>query len=50
MGDVGLTPFLLAMIRTPVDRLTRADPARLAAKYEIPADTAAFYLQAWVNR
>ena len=46
----GLTPFLLAMLRTPRAALTRADPAKLAAKYDIRPDWAAFYLNDWIGR
>lgn len=46
----GLTPFIIAMMRTPLDRLAGADVSKLASKYEIPAAWAAFYLQQWMNR
>lgn len=46
---IGLTPFIVGMIRAPRSALTTASPARLAQKYEIPAATAAFYLDAWLR-
>jgi len=50
MQDTGLTPFILAMMRAPTDKLAGADVARLASKYEIPETTAAAYLAAWLKR
>lgn len=47
MGDVGLTAFIIAMIRADRAALARASTDKLAAKYEIPPQTAAFYLNAW---
>ncbi len=46
----GLTPFLCAMIRTPLDQLRRADPAKLAAKYGIRPEWAGWYLSDWIGR
>ena len=46
--EVGLMAFILAMIRTPRERLAKADVAKLAARYEIPVEMARFYLGAWV--
>ncbi|WP_188656618.1 hypothetical protein [Sphingomonas metalli] len=46
----GLTPFIVAMIRAPHAALAKADPAKLAAKYEIPPAFAEFYLTHWSNR
>lgn len=46
----GLTPFLVAMIRTPDDRLAKADVGKLAAKYGIRDDWAGFYLNTWLGR
>ncbi len=40
-----LTDFLIALLKAPVDRLHRADPAKLAAKYGIRAEYAAGYLK-----
>jgi hypothetical protein len=45
----GLQPFIMAMIRAPRARLATADHDKLAAKYEIPADWARFYLEHWRN-
>lgn len=45
----GLTPFLLAMMRTPGERLTSADPDKLARKYGIPGEWARFYIGSWVE-
>lgn len=50
MQVTGLTPFICAMIRTPRDRLAKADPAKLAAKYGIPPDWAAYYLSDWMSQ
>lgn len=44
----GLTPFLLAMMATPRDRLRTASPDKLAARYGIPAGWASFYLSSWL--
>lgn len=41
----GLTPFLCNMLKTPKDKLARADPEKLAAKYAIRADWARWYLE-----
>jgi hypothetical protein len=46
----GLTPFLLAMFRTPDERLAGASPEKLAARYGIPADWARHYLSVWMAR
>lgn len=40
-----LTDFLIALIRTPPERLHSADPAKLAAKYGINPAHAAGYLK-----
>jgi len=40
-----LTAFLIALIKTPAERLSRADPAKLAVKYGIRPDYAAGYLR-----
>jgi hypothetical protein len=39
-----LTDFLIAMLKTPPDKLARADPVKLAAKYEIDVAHATAYL------
>lgn len=41
----GLTAFLLALIKTPAERLHSADPGKLARKYGISPDHAAGYLR-----
>ncbi len=46
----GLTAFICKMIRTPMADLTRANRAKLAAKYDIPVEWADFYLSAWTGR
>lgn len=50
MGDTGLTAFLVALMAAPRDRLARADPAKLAAKYKINPAWAAWYLDEWRKR
>ncbi len=40
-----LTDFLIALIKAPADRLHRADPVKLAAKYSISPQHAAGYLK-----
>jgi hypothetical protein len=40
-----LTTFLIALLRTPPERLSNADPVKLAAKYGISPDHAAGYLR-----
>lgn len=50
MTRTGLTPFLVALIRTDPAALTRADPEKLAAKYGIRADWARFYIEQWRTR
>lgn len=50
MTETGLTPFIVAMIRAAPADVARADPAKLAAKYGIRADHAAFYLSQWRAR
>lgn len=45
----GLTPFLIAMIRAPRQALATASAARLAAKYDLPVQWVAFYLETWVS-
>lgn len=47
---IGLQAFILAMIRAPAGSLSRADPGKLAAKYEISEETARFYLDCWRSR
>jgi len=47
---VGLTPFLVALMRAPRESLARADTAKLAAKYGIPEDWARYYLNDWMRR
>ena len=47
---MGLTPFLVALMRTDPAALTRADPVKLAAKYGIRADWARFYIEQWRTR
>jgi hypothetical protein len=49
-GDTGLQAFILAMTRAPAGSLSRADPARLAVKYEISEEAAGFYLRMWRAR
>ena len=39
-----LTRFLIALLATPRDRLAKADPEKLAAKYSIRADWARNYI------
>ncbi|MCW2763376.1 MAG: hypothetical protein JWR85_3577 [Marmoricola sp.] len=46
----GLTPFLAALMKAPREALTRADPAKLAAKYGIPTEWAKFYITDWMAR
>lgn len=46
----GLTPFILAMMATPPDKLARADPVKVGAKYGVRADWAGFYIREWINR
>jgi len=50
MLTTGLTPFLIAMLRTPRAALRNADPAKLAAKYGIRPEWAAWYLSDWIGR
>jgi len=50
MKDVGLTPFILAMMQAPAEKLAGADVAKLAKKYAIPEATAAAYLEQWLKR
>lgn len=45
----GLTPFLVAMMSVPQDRLATADAGKLAKRYGIRADWAAWYLQQWTG-
>lgn len=40
-----LTQFLIALLRTPPERLATADAGKLAAKYGISPDHAAGYLR-----
>jgi len=42
-----LTAFIIAMMKADPAKLDKADPAKLAAKYEIDADTATAYLRLW---
>jgi hypothetical protein len=50
MTPFPLTQFLVALMAAPRERLQRADPAKLAAKYGIPADWARYYLNDWMGR
>jgi hypothetical protein len=50
MTPTGLTAFIIRMLtRDPID-LARADPVKLARKYDIPADTAAGFLKLHLGR
>ncbi len=40
-----LTDFLIALLKAPAERLHSADPAKLAAKYQINPAFAAGYLK-----
>lgn len=44
MSRFPLTDFICAMLPMPVDKLTRADPTKLAARYQIPVSFARGYL------
>ncbi|MEH3121191.1 MAG: hypothetical protein PGN16_04290 [Sphingomonas phyllosphaerae] len=50
MTDTGLTPFIVAMMHADPTAIARANPAKLAAKYGIRADHAAFYIRQWSAR
>lgn len=45
MTGFPLTDFLIALLKTPPERLIRADPVRLAEKYGVREDYAAGYLR-----
>ena len=45
MTPFPLTAFLIALLATPREKLRRADPARLAAKYGISAAHASGYIR-----
>lgn len=47
---MGLTAYLIAMMRAPVDKLAGADVVKLADKYGIGEDLAAWYLEQWRKR
>jgi hypothetical protein len=47
--NVGLTPFLVALMKAPRESLARADPVKLAAKYQIPEPWARYYLNDWMG-
>ena len=49
-GDgTGLTPFIVAMMKAPRDKLAGADIAKTAAKYGVREDHARFYIQQWLR-
>ena len=45
MRQTGLTAFLIALLRTPPERLVNADADKLAAKYGISPDHVRGYLE-----
>lgn len=47
---MSLQAFVIGMIATPDAKLRAADVARLADKYEISPDVAAFFLRCWLGR
>lgn len=47
---MGLTAYIVAMMRAPVDKLAGADIGKLADKYGIAEDVAAWYLAQWLTR
>jgi hypothetical protein len=47
---VSANDFWVAMMKTPDDKLMRADPVKLAAKYSIPETWARFWLATWLGR
>jgi len=47
---MGLTAYLIAMMRAPVDKLAGADVGKLADKYGISQDVARWYLAMWLRR
>jgi len=47
--ETGLTPFLVNMMKAPRDKTAGADIARVAAKYQIRADWAAWYIAQWLR-
>lgn len=46
----GLTPYLIAMMRTPPEALRQADVGKLAEKYSIRRDWAGWYLRDWLGK
>jgi len=50
MTDQGLTPFLINMMKPPDTALVKADVARLAAKYDVDAEYAGWYIRSWLGR
>jgi len=50
MEALGLTSYLIAMMRAPVDKLAGADVSKLAGKYGIGEDVARWYLAMWLRR
>jgi hypothetical protein len=50
MTNTGSTSFLVAMIRTPKDKLAKADPEKLARKYGVPADWVRMSLAHWLGK
>lgn len=50
MTEQGLTPFLINMMKAPDTAMVKADVERLAAKYDVPPDYAAWYIRNWLSR
>ncbi|GEM70960.1 hypothetical protein SAQ01S_07260 [Sphingomonas aquatilis NBRC 16722] len=46
----GLTPFIVAMLKADPAAIARADTAKLAGKYDIPAPTAAGFIHLHIGR
>lgn len=46
--QTGLTPFLINMMKADRAALANADVARLAAKYGIEPEWAAWYIRMWL--
>lgn len=46
--QTGLTPFLINMMKADRAALAKADVARLAAKYDIEEEWAAWYIRMWL--
>lgn len=45
----GLTPFIIAMMKAPRDKIAGADIGKLAAKYGIREEWARWYIDQWLR-